>query len=150
MVSDPTGFDLWHILPGQGVYFNPPMIRNGERMQHQGYTTDIITDLSLDWLKNRDKTKPFLLMCQHKAPHREWLPPIRHLGHDHDRRYLEPPTLFDDYTRRGKAEHDQDMTIAKTMTAIDLKLTPPKDLTSEQRQAWDAYYDLRNAAFRAC
>ncbi len=100
------------------------MIHNGRRVQHQGYTTDIITELSLDWLKNRDKSKPFLLMCQHKAPHREWLPAIRHLGHDHDRRYPEPPTLFDDYSGRGKAEHDQDMTIARTMTAIDLKLTP--------------------------
>ena len=149
LVSDPTGFDLWHILPGQGVYYNPPMIQNGQRVQHQGYTTDIITDLSLDWLKQRDKTKPFLLMCQHKAPHREWLPPIRHLGHDHDRRYLKPPTLFDNYTGRGKAERDQDMTIAKTMTESDLKLTPPKDLTLEQRRAWDAYYEPRNAAFRA-
>ena len=66
-------------------------------------------------------------MCQHKAPHREWLPALRHLGHDGDRRYPEPPTLFDDYAGRGKAEHDQDMTIAKTMNAIDLKLTPPAD-----------------------
>jgi arylsulfatase A-like enzyme len=149
LVSDPTGFDLWHILPGQGVYFNPPMIRNGQHVQHQGYTTDIITDLSLDWLKNRDKSRPFLLMCQHKAPHREWLPAIRHLGHDHDRRYPEPPTLFDDYSGRATPEHDQDMTIAKTMTSVDLKLTPPTILTSDQRRGWDAYYEPRNAAFRA-
>jgi arylsulfatase A-like enzyme len=148
LVSDPTGFDLWHILPGQGVYYNPPMIENGHSVQHQGYTTDIITDLSIDWLKKRDRSKPFLLMCQHKAPHREWLPPSRHLGHNHDRPFPEPPTLFDDYAGRGTAEHDQDMKIAKTMTAIDLKLTPPKNLTSEQRQAWDAYYEPRNAAFR--
>ena len=117
LVTDPTGFDQWHILPGQGVYYNPPMIRNGRHAEHQGYVTDIITTLSLDWLRTRDKSKPFLLMCQHKAPHREWLPAIRHLGHDHDRRYPEPPTFFDDYSGRGKAEHDQDMTIAKTMTA---------------------------------
>jgi arylsulfatase A-like enzyme len=149
LVSDPTGFDLWHILPGQGVYYNPPMIQNGQRVQHQGYTTDIITDLSIDWLKKRNKSQPFLLMCQHKAPHREWLPPIRHLDHDHDRYYPSPPTLFDDYSGRGKAERDQDMTIAKTMTAIDLKLTSPKNLTSEQRRDWDAYYEPRNAAFRA-
>ena len=148
LVTDPTGFDEWHILPGQGVYYNPPMIKNGEPVKHQGYTTDIITELSLDWLRNRDKSKPFLLMCQHKAPHREWLPAIRHLGHDHDRVYPEPPTLFDDYSGRGKAEHDQDMTIAKTMTEIDLKLTPPTGLTAEDRRAWDAYYEPRNAAFR--
>ena len=149
LVTDPTGFDYWHILPGQGVYFDPPMIRNGERVRQEGYITDIITDLSLEWLRRRDKSRPFLLMCQHKAPHREWMPAIRHLGHDHDRRYPEPPTLFDDYSGRGKAEHDQDMTIARTMTATDLKLTPPTGLSPEDRRAWDAYYEPRNAAFRA-
>jgi arylsulfatase A-like enzyme len=149
LVSDPTGFDEWHILPGQGAYYNPPMIHNGKRVQHEGYTTDLITDFSIDWLKNRDRSKPFLLMCQHKAPHREWEPALRHLGHDHDRTYPEPETLFDDYSGRGKAEHDQDMTIARTMTEKDLKLTPPPNLTSEQRKLWDAYYEPRNAAFRA-
>lgn len=149
LVSEPTGFDEWRILPGQGIYYNPPMIHNGQREQHQGYTTDLITDFSLDWLKNRDKSKPFLLMCQHKAPHREWSPALRHLGHDGDRRYPEPPTLFDDYSGRGKAEHDQDMTIAATMTDQDLKLTPPAYLSSEQRKEWDAYYEPRNAAYRA-
>ena len=148
LVSDPTGFDEWHILPGQGVYYNPPMIHNGRRVKHEGYTTDLITDFSLEWLKNRDKSKPFLLMAQHKAPHREWSPPLRHLGHDGDRTYPEPETLFDDYSGRGKAEHDQDMTIAATMTPHDLKLTPPQGLTPEQLEAWNAYYEPRNAAFR--
>src|SRR5262249_43796123 len=123
--------------------------KNGERVRESGYTTDIITELSLEWLRKRDKSRPFLLMCQHKAPHREWLPALRHLGHDADRKYPEPPTLFDDYTGRGKAEHDQDMTIARTMTAIDLKLTPPRILTAAERRTWDAYYEPRNAAFRA-
>ncbi len=149
LVTDPTGFDEWQILPGQGVYYNPAMIHNGQQVKYEGYTTDIITELSLDWLRKRDKSKPFLLMCHHKAPHREWLPALRHLGHDHDRPYAEPPTLFDNYSGRGKAEHDQDMTIAKTMTALDLKLTPPVILTPEQRRTWDAYYEPRNAAFRA-
>src|SRR5262245_35648884 len=145
LVTDPTGFDEWHILPGQGVYYNPPMIRQGRQVEHQGYVTDIITELSLQWLRDRDRSKPFLLMCQHKAPHREWLPALRHLGHDHDRKYPEPPSLFDDYSGRGRAEHDQDMTIAKTMNEVDLKLTPPKILTPDQRRAWDAYYDPLNA-----
>jgi arylsulfatase A-like enzyme len=149
LVSDPTGFDEWQILPGQGVYYHPPMIKNGQRVRLQGYTTDLITGLSIDWLRHRDKSKPFLLMCQHKAPHREWLPALRHLGHDGDRRYPEPPTLFDDYAGRGKAEHDQDMTIAKTMNAVDLKLTPPIILAPDERRVWDAYYEPRNAAFRA-
>jgi arylsulfatase A-like enzyme len=155
LVSQPTGFDYWHILPGQGVYYNPQMIRNGGgtgvspvRRKHDGYTTDILTDLALDWLKQRDKDKPFLLMLHHKAPHREWEPALRHLGHDKDRKYPEPDTLFDDYAGRGKAEREQDMTIAKTMNDRDLKLKPPQQLTEEQRKKWDAYYNPRNEAFR--
>lgn len=147
--TDPTGFDEWHILPGQGVYYNPPMIHNGKRVKHEGYVTDIITDLSLEWLKKgRDKSKPFLLMCQNKAPHRSWEPALRHLGHDGDRTYDEPPTLFDDYSGRGKAEHDQDMTIAHTITPRDMKLVPPPQLTPKQREKWDAYYGPRNKKFK--
>src|SRR6185503_2917655 len=125
LMSDPTGFDFWQVLPAQGAYYNPPMIRNGKQIEINGYVTDIITDVTLDWLKNRDKTKPFMLMCQHKAPHREWEPALRHLDFDHDRVYAEPATLFDDYANRGLAEHDQDMTLAKTMNDRDTKLTPP-------------------------
>ncbi|MBM3839927.1 MAG: sulfatase [Verrucomicrobia bacterium] len=148
LVSNPTGFDYWEILPGQGQYYNPPMIRHGERVKHEGYVTDIITDLALDWLKKRDPNKPFLLMAQHKAPHREWEPNLKYLNHDGGRKYPEPDTLFDDYAGRGKAERDQDMTIARTMTPRDLKLTPPQALTPEQRKAWDAYYEPRNEEFR--
>lgn len=146
--SEPTGFDTWHILPGQGDYYNPVMIRNGERLKHEGYVTDLITEYSIEWLRDRDPNRPFLLMMQHKAPHRNWQPALRHLGHDHDRRYPEPDTLFDDYRGRGSAERQQDMTLAKTMNAADLKLNPPRQLTAEQRQVWDAYYEPRNAAFR--
>lgn len=147
--SDPTGFDYWHILPGQGIYYNPPMIRMGERVKHEGYVTDIITDLSIDWLKNRDRSKPFLLMSQHKAPHREWAPALRHLGWDNDRVYPEPETLFDDYGNgRGLAWRDQDMTLEKTFTDRDAKLAPPPSLTPEQRRQWDAYYEPRNEKFR--
>lgn len=148
LVSDPTGFDFWQILPGQGVYYNPRMNRNGQMVTLTGYTTDLITDVSLDWLNKRDKSKPFVLMMQHKAPHREWSPALRHLGHDHDRQYPEPDTLFDDYAGRGKAEHQQDMTIAETFTPLDAKLTTPSSLNAEQRKAWDAYYGPRNEAFR--
>ncbi len=147
LVSDPTGFDFWQILPGQGAYYNPPMNRMGENIKVDGYTTDIITDVSLDWLKKRDKSKPFVLMTQHKAPHREWEPALRHLGHDNDRKYPEPPTLFDDYANRGIAVRDQDMTIEKTMTPRDVKLVTPGTLNPEQKKAWDAYYGPRNEAY---
>ncbi|MBK1814645.1 sulfatase [Luteolibacter yonseiensis] len=146
--SAPTGFDFWQILPGQGVYYNPPMIRMGKRVPLSGYVTDLITDESLRWLKDRDRTKPFLLMCQHKAPHREWEPALRHLDHDAGRVYPEPPTLFDDYKGRGAAVRDQDMTLAKTLTDRDTKLIPPARLTPEQKKPWDDYYGPRNETFR--
>jgi arylsulfatase A-like enzyme len=149
LISDPTGFDFWQVLPGQGIYYNPPMIRMGEQVKTEGYTTDVITDLSLDWLRQRDKSRPFLLMAQHKAPHREWAPALRHLGADGDRVYPEPDTLFDDYANRGIAVRDQDMTLEKTFTDRDAKFEPPPNLTPEQRKAWDAYYEPRNARFRA-
>jgi arylsulfatase A-like enzyme len=148
LITDPTGFDFWQVLPGQGIYYNPPMLKMGERIIVPGYVTDITTDVSIDWLKKRDKSKPFLLMCQNKAPHREWHPALRHLGHDKDRKYPEPPTLFDDYSGRGLAERDQDMTLEKTFTARDAKLADPPKMSPEQRKQWDAYYEPRNEAFR--
>ncbi len=148
LVTDPTGFDYWHILPGQGLYYNPPMIRNGTRVKHEGYVTDLIADFSIEWLKKRDKSKPFLLMSQHKAPHREWAPALRHLGHNKDRKYPEPETLFDDYSGRGVAVRDQDMTLAKTFTALDAKLVPVPNMTEEQRTSWNAYYAPRNQAYQ--
>ena len=148
LVTDPTGSDYWDILPGQGVYYNPPMIRNGERIRRDGYTTEIITDVSIDWLKKRDPSKPFMLMSQHKAPHRPWDPAPSKLALP-DVKYPEPPTLFDDYSGRGKAEHEQDMTIAATMNERDLKLSgPPPGLNPEQRAAWERYYTPRNEEFR--
>ena len=148
LVSEPTGFDTWEILPGQGVYYNPPMICNGQRVRRDGYVTDIITDRSIEWLKRRDRSRPFLLMCHNKAPHRQWEPNLKDLDHDRGRTYPSCETLFDDYSGRGKAEHEQDMTIARTMTAHDLKLLPPGGLTPEQLAAWNAYYEPRNEAFR--
>ena len=149
LVSDPSGFDHWQILPGQGRYYNPPMIRNGEKIQEPGYVTDIIAERSIEWLQSRDKSKPFLLMSQHKAPHREWAPALRHLDWDKGRTYPEPPTLFDDYANRGLAIKDQDMTIAKTFSDLDVKFNRPAGMTPEQQAQWDAYYAPRNAAIKA-
>jgi arylsulfatase A-like enzyme len=148
--TDPTGFDFWEILPGQGQYYNPPMILNGQKVKKQGYITEVITADTLDWLKNkRDKSKPFIMMCQHKAPHRAWEPALSKLTQYDGVKFPEPPTLFDDYSGRGKAEHEQQMMIASTMNNRDLKLTDPPDLNAEQKKAWDEYYEPRNAEFRA-
>lgn len=147
--SDPTGFDYWQVLIGQGPYYNPPMIENGKLVQHTGYTTHIITDLALQWLKSRrDRSKPFLLMYQHKAPHRNWAPGPDYLTLYDDVPIPEPETLFDDYRGRSSAARMQQMRIAEHLDATDLKFEPPGNLTPEQRRLWEAAYQPKNEALR--
>ncbi|MDP5009552.1 MAG: sulfatase-like hydrolase/transferase, partial [Glaciimonas sp.] len=79
--TTPVGFDHWEIFPGQGDYYNPVFIQmDGTNKRFEGYATDLTTDKALAWLDERDKSKPFFLMCQHKAPHRTFAPALRHLG----------------------------------------------------------------------
>jgi len=147
--TDPTGFDYWNVLPGQGTYYNPAMKEMGQRKKYTGYTTDIITDHCLKWLKERTSDKPFCLMYHHKAPHREWEPSPKHLTMYDDVTIPVPETLFDDYSNRGTAAKEQDMTIEKTMNDRDLKLVAPENLTPEQKKLWDAAYEPKNQAFRS-
>lgn len=148
--SDPTGFDYWDVLIGQGPYYNPPMIQNGTRVSREGYTTEILTDLALEWLEaGRDKEKPFMLMYQHKAPHRNWQPGPKYLNMYDDVTIPEPPTLFDKWEGRTSANREQKMTIEHDLNASDLKLVAPRNLTPSQRQVWDAAYGPKNDAFRA-
>ncbi|MBW7989650.1 MAG: sulfatase [Planctomycetes bacterium] len=146
--TDPTGFDYWNVLPGQGKYYNPDMKEMGQKRKYTGYTTDIITDHALKWLKERNGEKPFCLMYQHKAPHREWEPGPKYLTMYDDVKIPEPENLFDDYSNRGRAAKEQDMSIEKTMTERDLKLVHPRNLTAEQKELWDAAYNPKNEAFR--
>jgi arylsulfatase A-like enzyme len=150
--SDPTGFDHWDVLPGQGNYYNPDFISKDGRKTEKGYVTEIITEKCIQWLSEAKKsTKPFMLMMHHKAPHREWQPGLHELGMYNKVTFPEPSTLFDDYANRGTAEKSQDMTIAKTMRVEeDLKLYKDKAnmkhtglnrMDSEQMKAWDNTYD---------
>lgn len=146
--SDPTGFDFWHVLIGQGPYYNPPMKAPEGIVRHTGYTTDVITDVTLDFLEAKwDRSKPFFVMYHHKAPHRNWQPGPKHLDKYKDVTLPEPVNLFDDYSGRGTAARVQEMTIARHLTPHDLKLTPQKELNEQQREAWDAAYGPENKAF---
>ncbi|GAG15390.1 unnamed protein product, partial [marine sediment metagenome] len=164
--SDPTGFDHWQILPGQGSYYNPDFITSKGKVRYTGYVTDITTDMAIDWLDTkRDNSKPFLLMCQHKAPHRVWAPGPDHLTMYDDVEIPEPDTLFDDYSNRSEVLKDNEMMIAKHMMYdYDLKVTGSKEtdalgrsfenyerqrMTPEQRRKWDAAYDPKNEKFKA-
>jgi arylsulfatase A-like enzyme len=125
--NNPKGFDQFKILPGQGHYYNPDFITRFEGdIRVEGYVTDIITDMTLDWLeKERKPDAPFFLMYLHKAPHREWLPAERHLAEYTNKTFPEPPTLFDDYEGRGTAAKSAEMNLLKHMHwAGDSKLYP--------------------------
>ncbi len=134
--SDPTGFDYWMILPGQGVYHTPAFLSSAGREVIQGYVTDVITDLSLAFLKNRPLDRPFFLMCHHKAPHRPWEPDQKHATLYDERDIPEPPTLRDDYATRTDAAREAAMTVAKDLTHRDLKLPPPADLKGPELNRW--------------
>lgn len=168
--TEPEGFDHWDVLPGQGDYYNPVLVTAEGQRQVQGYVTDIVTDLALDWLEEaRKSSAPFLLMCQHKAPHRNWMPPPRHLDLYDDVEIPEPATLFDRWEDNASAARDQEMEIDRHMNLVyDLFLEPfagwdPKAgkaiddsgfrnlerMTPAQRAAWDAAYETENEAFHA-
>jgi arylsulfatase A-like enzyme len=170
--NNPKGFDEFQILPDQGDYYNPDFITKKEgRKKFTGYVTDLITDLTLNWLKNeRDEEKPFFLAYLHKAPHREWLPAERHFKEYLKKTFPEPATLFDNYEGRGRASKEQEMNLLTHMNwAGDSKITPENmdklgikeshaydkknynytvgRMNPEQRKAWDDAYGKMNEEF---
>ncbi|MBI1923702.1 sulfatase [Candidatus Poribacteria bacterium] len=139
-IHDPTGFDYWNVLPGQGLYHNPELIdKDGKKVYH-GYVTDIITDLSLAWLRHRDKERPFFLMCHHKAPHRPWNSDEKHAQMYEGFDIPQPETFNDDYANRANAAREAKMRIERDLNDRDLKIEtlgpPPEGLTPEALKNW--------------
>lgn len=168
--SDPTGFDYWKILTGQGDYYNPDFIENGRRVRDTGYVTDLITDEVIRWIDKIDRKNPFCVLYHHKAPHRAWWPGPDHLNTFENKSFPEPVTLFDNYTDRYAAEAALMEIDSNMYLNHDLKITPEnvkigeiypdieqpryesyeqkiERMTGEQREAWDQAYDGRNREF---
>ena len=167
----PQGFDYSAVLIDQGEYYNPDFIINGVKQQKMGYVTDLTTDMTLDWISNRDTTKPFCVLYHQKAPHREWLPSLKYIKEYTGKTFKEPATLYDDYSGRGTAAKSAEMNILKDMNWTgDNKISPAvakelglKDamtwgasaynmnlgrLTKAERAAWDSVYDPIIAKFK--
>ena len=171
--TKPQGFDHWRILRGQGTYYNPKFIENGDTTRYTGYTTDIITKFAIEELQKRDKSRPFVMLVHHKAPHRNWMPEPDHFGAFDSKEIPLPETFYDDYKTR-KAAAEADMRVSDMYISFDLKLNEgcydretgtggnaafaknaPRNwmntlnnLTEKQRKAWDLYYDKINEDFK--
>jgi arylsulfatase A-like enzyme len=135
--SDPTGFDRWIILPGQGAYWNPRFLVPSHTLNIRGHVTDITGDLGIEFLKTRPQDKPFFLMVHQKAPHRNWDPDARNKALFKNREIPEPDTLWDDYATRPTALPENKQTVARDLNNNDLKLTPPADLEGPARNEWN-------------
>lgn len=165
----PQGYDDWKVLPGQGFYYNPDFNTPAGKLKIEGYCTDIVTDLAVEWLKQkRDPKKPFLLRVQHKAPHRNWMPAPRHLGIYDDVLIPEPPTLFTKHESQASPSRNQEMEVDRHMDLnydLFVDLTPDfsqapsqarqdrsawqnmQRMTAAQMDQWRAYYEPLDRQF---
>ena len=165
----PQGYNDWKVLPGQGLYYNPDFITENGTITIEGHATDIVTDLAVEYLREkRDPGKPFMLMVQHKAPHRNWMPALRHLDLYEDMEMPEPATLFDKWEDNAPPARYQELEIDRHMDPnydLFLDLTPDftgnaiqaqqdksawnnmKRMTDEQLTKWRAAYGPRDAEF---
>ncbi len=171
LVTEPKGFDYWDILIDQGTYYNPDFVKMGDTIRREGYATDLITDLAIQTLSTKPEDKPFCLLLHQKAPHRNFMPNVKHLGVFDSVTMPIPINLFDDYSTRSAAAREQDLEIRKMFLAYDLKLKIPDGMsdpgtggfkgadgekffegdynrfTKEQRMLWDNYYKPISDAF---
>lgn len=164
--SHPTGFDYWNVLPGQGDYYNPDFIKEGKDTVYEGYVTEIITELSIDWLEKRDRKKPFCLMMQHKAPHRSWMPALKYLDALDDANFSLPGNFYDDY--EGREALKQQMLTVKDHMDVRMDFKIPCDtcdtvsvnwwapeeywrrlerLSPEERRQWEEAYAREESEF---
>jgi arylsulfatase A-like enzyme len=167
----PQGYNEWAVLPGQGLYYNPDFYTKDGQITIQGHCTDVVTDMAVDFLENkRDTNKPFMLMVQHKAPHRNWMPAARHLTLYDDIDLPEPATLFDTWEDKAPPARHQETSIIDYMHLnydLFVDLTPDftqgkpsksedpsswrnmQRMSEEQMRVWRAAYGPKDVAFHA-
>lgn len=145
--SDPTGFDYWKILVGQGAYYDAPFQTAEGQVRSKGYVTDVITDMTVEWLGAREDDRPFMLMYQHKAPHSNFMPGPQYRDWREDETIPEPATLFDDYATRSPAAWDNEMRIDPMLDLQyggDQDLVVPHGLKGRERTKWLYQFYIKN------
>ncbi len=145
--SDPQDFDYWDIVPGQGEYWDPTFINEEGRRTVEGYATDIITDLTIDWVESLDGDDPWCALVYHKAPHRPWEPKPEHRALYEDPVPL-PDTFWDDYSTRSSSARRAAMRVADHLNSQDLKDDPPAGLSYDEAAVWKYQRYMRD--YLAC
>lgn len=145
--SVPTGFDHHEVMRGQGHYYDPTLYTDGQPTQYEGYNTDVVVDRSLRWLKHRDSTQPFMLMCQFKATHGPFQPALRHLGELDDMDVPVPDNFFDDFSNRSSMPANHRTSIAHEMPPSNLSLEYA-NIKEEQLLTYRSHFDEANEAFQ--
>ncbi|MGB0935949.1 MAG: sulfatase family protein [Colwellia sp.] len=191
LFSNPVGFDYWEILRGQGHYYSPEFITNKpndititkqikseggevisvehENTYHGAYATIKTGDLALNFLEKRDTSKPFAMIYNHKAPHRNWMPNVDDLGVINTSNLKVPDNFFDNYENRPAAAK-QELEINDMYLSYDLKLEEAEyvgdlddlskgwgkewyalygRMTKAQQAKWDKYYQALNKEYQA-
>ena len=134
--SDPSGFDYWQILPGQGASWKPILYGTDGEKSYEGHCTDVVTDLTIKWLNNRKKDQPFLMMMHHKAPHRNWQPQPQFAAMFTNKNIPIPATLLAEHPNHASAIREQKQSIARDLTPNDLKAEPPAGLSADDLVKW--------------
>lgn len=102
--SQPQGFDYYSVFHDQGEY-RDPTFQDSDRpwpgninygMRVHGFSTDIVTDKTINWLKQHaGDDKPFMMCCHFKATHEPYDFPER-MRHLYDGvTFPEPKNLLD-------------------------------------------------------
>ncbi|MCF8357784.1 MAG: sulfatase [Prolixibacteraceae bacterium] len=148
--SEPVGFNFfkYHNNKGQqGTYWNPVYNENGKQVVEKGYCTNLTTNFAINWLNSiRNKEKPFCMLLQYKAPHRNWFPDSQYVDIWENTDFLYPDTFNDDYTGRENTAGDTDMTM-DFLNRKDMKRTPPEGLEGEELRRWENYGNNRGEAW---
>jgi arylsulfatase A-like enzyme len=152
LYSDPVGFDYWEVIHNhfeQGSYYNPEFRSPAGIEETTGYVADLVTDKAISWLDSAQKSdEPFLLMYNHKSPHRDWLPGPEELRNwQEDKRVAEPETLLRSMEGLTLARQEARMTISDYMTDNDVKLSMTAKLTPEQAALWEDAFAEGNRQF---
>ena len=152
LYSDPVGFNHWDVINNvmeQGSYYNPEFRSPSGIEETTGYVADLVTDKAVSWLgKAQTSDQPFLLLYNHKMPHRDWLPGPEELKNwQEDRKVEEPETLLRSMEGLTQARQGARMTISEYMTNNDVKLSMKGNLTPEQAALWEAAFSEGNRQF---